>query len=50
MRHGFINQKLGKTNSRRGQLLKGKNFSQPSARPPKSSKNLAPGGPHHGSS
>lgn len=45
MRRGFINQKLGKRNTRRADLLKGKNYAQPSARPPKSSKNLSPGRP-----
>jgi hypothetical protein len=40
VKHGFINQKLGKRNTRRGDLLKSKNYAQPSARPPKSSKDL----------
>jgi hypothetical protein len=34
MKHGFVNQKLGKRNSRRRALLKAKAYSRPS--PPKS--------------
>lgn len=49
MGHRFINQKLGKRNSRRGDLLKSKNYAQPSARPPKSSKDYGPGLKGHGS-
>lgn len=49
MKHGFINQKLGKRNTRRAGLLKSKNYAQPSARPPKSSKDYGPGRKVHGS-
>ncbi|HEV2489330.1 MAG TPA: hypothetical protein VGT03_05960 [Candidatus Acidoferrales bacterium] len=49
MKHGFINQKLGKRNSRRAILLKSKNYAQPSARPPQTSKHSAPGRPGRGS-
>ena len=49
MKHGFINQKLGKRNTRRAGLLKSKNYAQPSARPPKSSKDMGQGQPGRGS-
>lgn len=49
MRRGFINQRLGKRNTRRAGLLKSKNYSQPSTRPPKSSKDLSQGRPGRGS-
>ena len=49
MRRGFINQKLGKRNTRRAGLLKSKNYAQPSARPPKSSKDMGQGRPGRGS-
>jgi hypothetical protein len=34
----FLNQKLGKRNTRRANLLKGKAYSQPSAAKPRASK------------
>jgi hypothetical protein len=37
MKRGFINQKLGKRNSRRNELRKAKTFAQPSDRPPRPS-------------
>src|SRR5579864_6516378 len=43
VKHGFLNQKLGKRNSRRTELLKSKSFIQPSARPPKPSKHVGLG-------
>ena len=42
MRLGFINQKLGKRNSRRNELRKAKNFAQPSAQSPRTSKKQWP--------
>lgn len=38
MKRGFLNQKLGKRNSRRSEMAKSKSFLQPSARQPRASK------------
>ncbi|MFZ0212888.1 MAG: hypothetical protein WBE20_11135 [Candidatus Acidiferrales bacterium] len=47
MKRGFVNQKLGKRNTRRTGLLKSKSYAQPSARHPQASKHSKPG-QHHG--
>ncbi|HEV2288016.1 MAG TPA: hypothetical protein VGR81_03595 [Candidatus Acidoferrales bacterium] len=38
MKRGFFNQKLGKRNSRRSEMLKSKSFARPSVRNPRASK------------
>ncbi len=40
MKHGFVNQKLGKRNSRRNALLKAKAYSRPSLSKSQASKPL----------
>jgi hypothetical protein len=47
MKRGFVNQKLGKRNSRRSEIVKSKSFARPSARNPRASKQ-SNFGPHRG--